>query len=196
MLSAEDGAVRAQVRRRRPIDRADDTPGYSCENCGRDEFHVVKEWLLECDVDWFLPCSCGDHESAAVRTTQHSTLHQTIYALDEEHRMGDELCSEQLGDTEQEEVNFESNCQTCHEAHYNDEHAWEEEAGDSKVYVEKLSVCCAECGHESEYGWSHPGRGGRIWPVEADDFNPWLSWPEPRFADAWARRKWLRPRSH
>lgn len=52
---------------------------------------------------------------------------------------------------------------------------------------------CDNCYREIEFGWSHPDRGGRIWPVEASCFNPWKSWPEPRYRKSWQRRGWLRP---
>lgn len=54
-------------------------------------------------------------------------------------------------------------------------------------------VNCVGCKREIEFGWSHPDRGGRIWPAECDDFNPWKSWPEPRYRDSWHKKNWLRP---
>lgn len=52
---------------------------------------------------------------------------------------------------------------------------------------------CDDCDREIEFGWSHPNRGGRIWPVEASCFNPWKSWPEPRYRKSWQRKGWLHP---
>jgi hypothetical protein len=54
-------------------------------------------------------------------------------------------------------------------------------------------VECAECEREIEFGWSHPDRGGRIWPAECSDFNPWKSWPEPKYRESWRQKNWLRP---
>lgn len=54
-------------------------------------------------------------------------------------------------------------------------------------------VNCADCDREIEFGWSHPDRMGRIWPAECSDFNPWKSWPEPRYRENWKNKNWLRP---
>lgn len=116
-----------------------------------------------------------------------------IYILDDEHRPSLKWGSEQLNETEEDERDFEINCRECFEANGDDEQAWETQEEEPEVEDEEFTVRCAECGHEIEFGWSHPGRGGRIWPVEAADFDPWLIWPEPRYDEAWARRGWLRP---
>jgi len=49
-------------------------------------------------------------------------------------------------------------------------------------------VRCAHCDREIKFGWSHPERGGRIWPVEAACYNPWKSWPEARYRKGWPPR--------
>ena len=49
-------------------------------------------------------------------------------------------------------------------------------------------VHCDGCDREIEFGWSHPDRGGRIWPVECEGFNPWKSWPDPRFKESWTKK--------
>jgi hypothetical protein len=54
-------------------------------------------------------------------------------------------------------------------------------------------IHCAECDREIEFGWSHPDRGGRIWPAECADFNPWKCWPEPRYTEPWLAKGWIRP---
>ncbi len=54
-------------------------------------------------------------------------------------------------------------------------------------------IRCASCDHDIEFGWSHPGRTGRIWPAESSDFNPWKSCPDPRFVESWEKKGWLRP---
>jgi hypothetical protein len=53
-------------------------------------------------------------------------------------------------------------------------------------------VRCEGCDRDIEFGWSHEDRGGRIWPAECSDFNPWNCFPEPRYEEAWARRGWVR----
>lgn len=51
----------------------------------------------------------------------------------------------------------------------------------------------SDCDREIEFGWSHPDRGGRIWPAECTDFTPWKCWPEPRYRESWKAKNWLRP---
>ena len=59
--------------------------------------------------------------------------------------------------------------------------------------TQEFYVRCEGCNREIEFGWSHPGWGGRIWPAECTDFNPWKCWPEPRYREKWAKKGWLRP---
>lgn len=79
--------------------------------------------------------------------------------------------------------------------HFNDVIERDRDTGWSSEWLgrRRFFVRCDNCGREIEFGWSHPDRGGRIWPVEASCFNPWKSWPEPRYRRAWKQRKWLRP---
>ena len=73
------------------------------------------------------------------------------------------------------------------------------EAAEAEIIIEvdedshEFFVLCAGCEREIEFGWSHPDRGGRIWPAESSDFNPWKSWPEPRYRESWRIKGWLRP---
>ncbi len=73
----------------------------------------------------------------------------------------------------------------------------EDEGEPDRVEVDPDSheffVRCEGCDREIEFGWSHPNRGGRFWPSECTDFNPWRCWPEPRYRDVWAKKGWLRP---
>ena len=57
----------------------------------------------------------------------------------------------------------------------------------------EFHVCCNGCNREIEFGWSHPDRGGRIWPAECSDFNPWKCWAESRYIEKWKDKDWLRP---
>jgi hypothetical protein len=53
-------------------------------------------------------------------------------------------------------------------------------------------VNCADCDREIEFGWSKPDRRGLIWPVEFSDFDPTVCWADPKYADSWQRKGWLR----
>jgi hypothetical protein len=75
-----------------------------------------------------------------------------------------------------------------------DDLSWEShEDGEPDIDDEQFYVRCAGCERNIEFGWSHPDRGGRIWPAECADFNLWKSWPEPRYSETWAAKNWLRP---
>jgi hypothetical protein len=50
---------------------------------------------------------------------------------------------------------------------------------------------CENCDREIEFGWSQPDRRGLILPVEFSDFNPVVSWPDPKYVDVWQQRGWL-----
>jgi hypothetical protein len=89
---------------------------------------------------------------------------QTFYELDDQHRPGVELVENR------------------------DTDPWSGLLGPRRYFVR-----CESCDREIEFGWSHPGRGGRIWPVEASCFNPWLSFPEQRYRKAWRKKGWQRP---
>jgi hypothetical protein len=57
---------------------------------------------------------------------------------------------------------------------------------------DEFYVNCENCDREIEFGWSQPERGGRIFPVECSDFIPGEIWPEPRYAESWQQKHWLR----
>ncbi len=56
---------------------------------------------------------------------------------------------------------------------------------------DKFYVNCASCDREIEFGWSHPNRGGGIFPAECSDFVPGEIWPEPRYLKSWQQKGWL-----
>ncbi len=83
------------------------------------------------------------------------------------------------------------------EPDYDDPDDEEEEEADAEIDDDshEFYVRCEGCRREIEFGWSHPDRGGRFWPSECSDFNPWRCWPEPRYREEWAKKGWLRPTS-
>jgi len=84
-------------------------------------------------------------------------------------------------ETIEEELDDQVECYNCLEDA--GEQSWTTEVESSEIDEDshEFYVHCAGCDREIEFGWSHPGRGGRIWPAECNDFNPWKSWPEPRY---------------
>jgi hypothetical protein len=61
---------------------------------------------------------------------------------------------------------------------------------------DEFYVNCANCDREIEFGWSQPGRGGGIFPVECSDFIPGNCWPEPRYLESWQQKGWLEKGDH
>jgi len=120
-------------------------------------------------------------------------LYEQRSQLDEDHHFGGLPVTEvvERGDVVKDES--EINCQLCYESA--SESDWRVEDGETKDGGGEFFVNCGGCNREIEFGWSHPDRGGRIWPVESSDFNPWKSWPEPRYKESWRAKGWLRPNS-
>lgn len=203
-MSATEGADRVAARgvahRSGKSDDYEDTDAspYTCESCGGHDFLVVTEWDSHTLIRMVLPCVCGEYDIAAEREVLIRTSHKRVARLDSGHRSEEdeeaEFEDEQVDeDTDQEEVDCQVTCLACEEAA--ELTAWEtkdeeEEVEDLEAIVE---VRCSNCEHEVEFGYSHLG-GGRIWPVESADFNPWKTFPAARFVEHWRRRGWLRPK--
>lgn len=209
MLSPEQGADRVAERWKKrqedhlsqngyeiESDKLEDddesTPNYKCENCNSSVFIVNYTFDERQNIRLNYTCSCGDTDIAAEEEFHVTRTNRWIGYLDSGHRV--EWEDKDSEEVDREKVDFNIFCRRCFESqdieweieHLND---WEYE--DDSVYFE---VLCDTCAHEIEFGWSHPNRGGRIWPCESSDFNPWKCFPETRFISNWKRRGWLRPR--
>ena len=93
----------------------------------------------------------------------------------------------------EEEGDYEVQCYNCLNDASDEDWIVEIEHSDIDEESVECFLRCAGCFREIEFGWSHPERGGRIWPAECSDFNPWKSWPEPRYREKWLERGWIRP---
>ena len=166
---------------------------FKCKECGSDELYIESKYSITKELVDTLECSCDEeNESAAQRTYTVTTTYLDRMNLDDEHRAGGMEETEEL-DTVEEEINYEVKCYKClEEAQQN---AWITEVESSSIDEDSVEywVRCSGCHREIEFGWSHPDRGGRIWPAECTDFNPWKSWPEPRYRDKWLECGWIRP---
>jgi hypothetical protein len=178
----------------RPRPTADgDDPGYCCMQCGSNDFEVVKEGYRRVTYQESLECHCGECSRAAEETRTDVHRFVIVHELDRAHRLG-EVVDEFDKDIEEGDRVTEIHCHEC--GHDSEPSDWMAEAPEVEMSDEddfEFSVRCSRCRHEIEFGWSHPGRGGRFWPCEAADFNPWKSWPEPRFRADWVRRGWIPP---
>lgn len=167
---------------------------FACKECGADELLVVREYSETTHAVWTLPCHCGEGQGglAAKRTQSVTRFHKEGGPLDESHQwktvadFSESDVEEHEESDPEEEVYCPSCCGDADPEDWDTEEKTEEE--DSECYVR-----CAGCGREIEFGWSHQGRGGRIWPVETSDFNPWKSWPEARYVEHWRVEGWLHP---
>jgi len=166
---------------------------FTCKDCGSHELSVV----LYCDRKFYckeeLECfdNCSNYgELGAIIEYQRIDSYKCWGPLDEDHHFTQE--EEEIIETLREDENVQIFCECCYEAA--DPRQWDfyEESGDDD-YENEFYVHCSDCDQEIEFGWSHPNRGGRIWPVECEDFNPWKCWPEPRYRESWAKKNWLRP---
>jgi hypothetical protein len=195
VLTAAEAADRIAARHHeKNTDRMRGEHLYTCESCGVHELYVHHEFDDEKQITETLSCECDNGlDAAATRTLHLVRRHTQDGTLKEDHRVVWDEGDFEL-ETEQIELNIE--CTECSEDEANTE--WEEEDEDTEEFQEIAEdqlweVRCASCDHEIEFGWSHQNRGGRIWPCEAADFNPWKSFPEERFTELWQKRGWLRP---
>ena len=136
---------------------------FTCKNCGSHNLYVEHYYTV-----WQ-----GNHRTKYVK--------RGVLNIDstDEHRV------EEWDDPEEVDYGREGSIEI------DEENETEDTAIDDKSH--EYYVACMGCDREIEFGWSHRDRGGRIWPSECIDFNPWLCWPEPRYREKWAKKKWLRP---
>jgi hypothetical protein len=168
---------------------------FRCRDCGADELVVEHRYDLIHTYSVSIPCTCeGEHGTASFSRRTFRVPWREWGPLGEDHHWSYED-NEEGEKGEEDELEFEAACFPCSVVAGDGEAeiATEETQVDEESH--EFFVFCGGCGREIEFGWSHPDRGGRIWPAEANDFNPWKSWPEPRFVDSWREKNWLRPGS-
>jgi len=166
---------------------------FTCKDCGSHELLVVVEYTVTYYYRKVLECTCERSVGLAVERSCHQTTKYVKSGLlDDEHRC--EFDPPEKQDVlDEEEGENEIMCRKCLENSQDDE--WEIIEGESEVDEdsEEFYVHCNGCDREIEFGYSHPDRVGRIWPAECSDFNPWLTWPDPRYLESWRKKNWLRP---
>lgn len=124
-------------------------------------------------MDELFTCKdCGNHD--LIVTHQWSVRYQDMFTdyrewgyLDENHHWTIEETETLDSYTANDYVNDPETYEETEEVVDEDSH--------------EFFVNCAGCNREIVFGWSHPGRGGRIWPIECTDFIPGLSWFDPRY---------------
>jgi len=174
---------------------------FLCPACGNDGLTVEHEYTVASAYVMTVACTCGAAPDGIASERRIDTATRWLQSgpLDDEHRP-DWQDNEKVDKLPDEEISYEVFCASCDaaataadcETHEDTERTEDLKAGDQD---NRFAVVCDGCTREVEFGWSHPERGGRIWPAECSDFNPWKSWPEPRFRDSWREKGWLRPGS-
>jgi len=74
------------------------------------------------------------------------------------------LDEQESADSDAEVKGYDIFCHECHEMV--DAYCWSSVEGDAEERDDEWYVHCGGCGCAIEFGWSHPERGGRIWPAE------------------------------
>ncbi len=179
-------------------ERPEEGPIFCCAECGGHQAVVIHEFTACDPYEVVLPCTCEDGEQEEAVTRRYDAVVQCrrVGLLDEDHRViwppDDDLESqeEEIDRVNEEE---EIHCRHCLAEAESDE--WQVERGEREVdeTEDEIYVRCRDCDHEVEFGWSHPNRGGRIWPAESPHFNPWKTCPDPKYSESWKAKGWLRP---
>jgi len=178
---------------------------FTCMLCSaRNRLCVQHDYMVNEPYVQTLDCTCGAApDGLAARIVGVISTHMgELGMLDDDHRV--EWGSKERGETQDyrdDERSFVA-CEACvrdattadwddadDDTDVDDLHT-EDDVDDVDDEDDEWAVYCDGCNREVEFGWSHPDRGGRIWPVEASDFIPRKSWPEPRFAEAWKAKGW------
>jgi DNA-directed RNA polymerase subunit M/transcription elongation factor TFIIS len=167
---------------------------FTCKKCGSHELYFEQFYNYTTEIVEWLPCGSTDEPAVEITVIiTGSTREYGDMDLDpgsnDFHRVVN-VKSEPGGDEpEREIVDTIVRCEKCYEEA--DESDWETEQQGEPEGIEETNECyvkCVGCDREIEFGWSHPDHGGRVWPSECRDFNPWKSWPEPRYVESWRAR--------
>jgi hypothetical protein len=164
---------------------------YRCTACNSNEFDSKHYYVEVKSILETQSCRCGAtiNGISAERHIEISAGVEERGPLDEHHRCSYEE-SEEVERLGEEQVSEEIHCESC----FNPTDRWDMEEDGIREESHEYFVLCSGCDREIEFGWSHPDRGGRIWPCESDDFNPYKCWPEPKYREIWGKKGWLSPR--
>lgn len=192
VLSAADGADRVAARGRRR-NGIDESAVYTCEGCGRHDFvvFIAEPWTRT--ERRSKPCDCGRADDAGYMEVLIERSDTFRAALNANHEPEDREPVESDDDLEESIMDQEVACARCFD---DPTIEWEIEVIDAdELDLDGIDryVECAQCGHEIEFGYSHAHHVGRLWPCESSDFNPWMTFPDIKYVEAWRARGWLRP---
>jgi hypothetical protein len=166
---------------------------FTCKDCGAHALEVSRQYWLVRYFEETISCECGAaDEGIATRREVRVThaMHAWGPLEDDHHFTFDEQEEEEV---EREVLEHEIFCHACTETA--DAYCWSSTEIEVTEEDDEWYVHCSGCGRDIEFGWSHPDRGGRIWTAEDVDFNPWKTFPEPRYRASWGQKGWLRPQT-
>lgn len=168
---------------------------FTCKECGCNELVVKEYYTIVQLLTETQECSCGEGEGGLAydRSYELRTSMVDYFQLEEDHHFTHRIEQKNLDDPQMSDDQEENiYCENCFDP-IEECDVFEKDPENESEVDEQFFVVCGDCKREVEFGWSHPDRGGRIWPVESADFNPYKSWPEPRYRENWRKKKWLRP---
>lgn len=211
-------ATRTPLRRRTSAEKAASSEWpFSCLRCGDIILVVDNTYAEETRVRRVIPCHCGTAASEVASadtagpgaTGVAGVLHERrlrFYChsgmLERDHSVSwDSEPLETAATSERHHTNVA--CLACLRADVEDTGtpdglgvSGRGGAALDRVTTTRLpevwTCACVSCGAQVPFGFSEPNRGGTVWPVTGEDFDPARApYPEPRFADVWRRRDWL-----
>lgn len=178
------------------MDEEDEGPMFTCRDCGSHDLRVTSTYRQCTEWDEWIVCQCRARrgELAILQHYERWASIQETGLLDSDHRWtaDDKECDDEDSELTAEETYCERCAARAQPEDWQESDSWSITVTEDPASFE-VTVVCEGCQREIEFGWSHPDRGGRIWPAECSDFNPWKCWPEPRFRASWRKKRWLRP---
>lgn len=169
---------------------------FTCKKCGSHDLRVMYEYKVITVYTKILPCKCGQSEEsiAGVQTHIVEIDYKDDGYLDDDHHVEWEETREEID--REETTEDEVFCHQCLKENKDLDLKWKTSNESSEVDENSTEylVYCDGCEREIEFGYSHHNRGGRIWPAECTDFNPWKTWPDSRYLESWRKKNWLRPK--
>lgn len=161
---------------------------FTCKRCDSHDVLVASLYKIRENHKNILPCECGTSLNgiAAIQSFLVEKHYEDYGYLDSKHQW-EFVHRNNLIDRMELDTNFQLECSECFVIYAIDRQKWNIQVENRELSEESIEfhVSCGGCGHEIEFGWSHPNRAGRIWPVECIDFDPEKVWPEPRFRERW-----------
>lgn len=163
----------------------EDSLNFKCEACGSKELALFGKFVREYDYKETIPCRCGKCSVAASRRVIATATIECDGELDADHSFSWD--DSEAVDLDRDEGEWIVECQRC----FHCRAILAPAQGLNEDFTEReatITVRCAGCDREVEFGWDFGRRRGGIWPVESEDFDPSKVTPEPRHRHLWEER--------